>query len=152
MCNVLKQMRKQFHNFCDFSFYEIWSILYSKLLESWPKGPHKLQNYRVLLWFCSRLDKIRFRTFRNFWNNIFFNFFGTLFSSKYLKVTENFEYKIDHISIKKSQNGYFIRFSTLRIFHSDISAFEGRGCLHIVNWDRAILSRFWTKNNKKKKR
>ena len=35
---------------------------------------------------------------------------------------------------------FFISFSTLRIFYSNMATFEGGGSLHIVYWDRVNIA------------
>ena len=68
----------------------------------------------------------------------------------------NFEYKIYHnsknINREKSENWFFIRFSTLRIFHESGIKTEGGG-LHILSWEipykKIMLSLSSTQTKKK---
>ena len=89
MHNVLKHIQFFFSNFCDFFsygqfirklakineqkchkrcsiFWKLWKnnfpiFAFSKFIEIWPKCHHKLPNYWVFLWFCSRLYQNAFQ-------------------------------------------------------------------------------------------
>ena len=54
-------------------------------------------------------------------------------------------YKVDQISKTKNRKNrkivFFISFSTLRIFYSNIATYEREG-LHVINWVRAKLSKW----------
>ena len=52
-------------------------------------------------------------------------FLWSFLYSKLVNFSMNFEYKIDHSSKnKKSENYFFIRFSSLRIFSFNLTTFE----------------------------
>ena len=57
----------------------------------------------------------------------------------------NFEYKINSKN-EKSENLFFIRFSTVRIFHADMATSEEGGGVHILRWEKSIHLKRMQKN------